>query len=362
MRQIAGTRSRRRDRSCWLPNGTYGPLGGGPHPPPSGVNIRRTSPAHKRSVTLSDKRSARDSSPPGRNQFSHRTGLATGQAPRLRLPSLGDQRDRYVFEHLHIPLDPLAAVRKTTTARPRAQPAAKDSHRERPLHAPHGVFRIRRSLDRAVATPNGWLSEFEIGIRATMDREESKKTSDRMLGVRAAEAQSGKPRVTGQRPFGYNADWSKVDRKEARLIREAVERALTGESLWSITSDWNRRGLPSTNGRQWTVTVLHSILVSGRIAGLREHRGAVVAPATWPAVIDADTHERLKTLLAPKRRHTERAGRRYFLVGLLRCGKCGGPGSSVSGWPGGRPAWRALDFPDPLGPTRRGVARSTFQA
>ncbi|MBW3548635.1 MAG: recombinase family protein, partial [Actinobacteria bacterium] len=28
--------------------------------------------------------------------------------------------------------------------------------------------------DHAVLTPNGWLSEFEIGIRASMDREESK--------------------------------------------------------------------------------------------------------------------------------------------------------------------------------------------
>ena len=32
-----------------------------------------------------------------------------------------------------------------------------------------------RDLDRAVATPGGWVSEFEIGIRATMDREESKR-------------------------------------------------------------------------------------------------------------------------------------------------------------------------------------------
>src|SRR5690349_5635576 len=28
--------------------------------------------------------------------------------------------------------------------------------------------------DRAVATPDGWVSEFEIGIRSAMDREESK--------------------------------------------------------------------------------------------------------------------------------------------------------------------------------------------
>src|SRR6266511_2363427 len=54
--------------------------------------------------------------------------------------------------------------------------------------------------DRAVLTPSGWMSEFEIGIRATMDREESKKLSDRMLDARAREAVAGRPRVGGLRP------------------------------------------------------------------------------------------------------------------------------------------------------------------
>jgi DNA invertase Pin-like site-specific DNA recombinase len=46
------------------------------------------------------------------------------------------------------------------------------------------------NLDRAVATPGGWVSEFEIGIRATMDREESKKTSERMLEANDTEQHS----------------------------------------------------------------------------------------------------------------------------------------------------------------------------
>ncbi len=58
-------------------------------------------------------------------------------------------------------------------------------------------------IGHAVLTPNGWLSEFELGIRATTDREESRKTSDRMRDVRAREARAGKPRVSG-RPFGYS--------------------------------------------------------------------------------------------------------------------------------------------------------------
>ena len=60
-----------------------------------------------------------------------------------------------------------------------------------------------RDPDKAVATTDGWVSEFEIGIRASMDREESKKLSDRMRDVRAREAREGKPRISG-RPYGYS--------------------------------------------------------------------------------------------------------------------------------------------------------------
>lgn len=188
-----------------------------------------------------------------------------------------------------------------------------------------------RSSDRAVATPDGWLSEFEIGIRATMDREESKKTSDRMRSVRAAEARAGKPRPSGRRPFGYSLDWAKVRQKEAKLIREAADRILAGESTWSIALDWNRRKVSTVTGGDWTVGVLRNVLVSGRIAGLREHRGEVVAPGTWPAIIDRDTHERLRSALAPRRRPAGQQPRRHPLVGILRCWKCGGPLRSMSG-------------------------------
>lgn len=183
--------------------------------------------------------------------------------------------------------------------------------------------------DRAVATPSGWMSEFEISIRAAMDREESKKLADRMSDVRAREAKAGKPRLTGRRPFGYDLRMTRVDEVEAGWIREAVERVLAGESVWSICRDWVARGVPTVTGSEWTVTTLTSILTSGRIAGLREHRGRVVAEGSWPAIIDQATHERLRAVLAPKRKRASRA-RRYPLTGLMRCGRCGKPLRSLA--------------------------------
>lgn len=193
-----------------------------------------------------------------------------------------------------------------------------------------------RDPDRAIATVDGWVSEFEVGIRSAMDREESKKTSDRMLQVRRREAKAGVPRPAGRRAFGYLRDYSGLAHEEATLVVEAADRVLAGESVWSICTEWNARRVATVTGRPWTVQTLTSILRSPRIAGLREHLGAVVGAGTWPAIVSSDVHERLTVALSPKRKSGSRA-RTYPLVGLLRCGKCDGPLRSLAREGGGAP-------------------------
>ena len=73
------------------------------------------------------------------------------------------------------------------------------------------------------------------------------------------------------------------------------------------------------------MATLASILASPRLAGLREWQGKKY-PAQWPAIIDADTHERLARLLADRPRRAQVTGkRRHLLSGVARCGKCGRP-------------------------------------
>ncbi len=195
--------------------------------------------------------------------------------------------------------------------------------------------------DHAVLTPNGWLSEFEIGIRASMDREESKKLSDRMRDVRARDAREGKPRISG-RPYGYScaglhaSDCEVVGCRhdgtmslvpgELEVIEEVVERVLLGESLWRIANDFNDRGIPSARGGEWRTGTLTRLLTNPRYVGLREHNGVVVAEGRWERAIDRSTWDRLQEAL--KARPTagpKRFGARtYPLVGFLFCSKCGG--------------------------------------
>ena len=180
-----------------------------------------------------------------------------------------------------------------------------------------------RDPDKAVATTDGWVSEFEIGIRSAMDREESKKTSDRMLAVRAREAREGVPRIAGRRAYGWNYNMTERVPEEVARIHEAAERILAGESVWSICTDWNIQGVPTVTGRPWTVTTIRSILTSGRIAGLREHKGVVVAKGQWEPIITEEQHQALVVALAPKQAKP-RKGRTYPLTSLMRCGLCGG--------------------------------------
>ena len=186
-----------------------------------------------------------------------------------------------------------------------------------------------------MATTDGWVSEFEIGIRSAMDREESKKTSDRMQAVRAREAKEGVPRIGGRRPYGYSRDMSEHVDSEVLRIEEAADRVLAGESVWSICTDWNQAGVPTVTGKAWTVQTLTSILTSPRIAGFRTHRGKVVGEGQWKRIIDEDRHDALVAALAP-RRPKPRKGRTYPLVGFLVCGKCGGPLRSLTRENGGR--------------------------
>jgi site-specific DNA recombinase len=192
-----------------------------------------------------------------------------------------------------------------------------------------------RDPDRAVATTDGWVSEFEIGIRSAMDREESKKTSDRMKAVREREAKAGVPRVGGRRAYGFTADMTEHVDHEVERIEEAADRVLAGESVWSICSGWNKQRVPTVTGRPWTVQSLTSILTSPRIAGFRTHQGKVVGEGQWKRTIDEDRHDALAVALAP-RRSKPRKGRTYPLVGFLVCGKCGGPLRSLTRENGGR--------------------------
>ncbi len=169
----------------------------------------------------------------------------------------------------------------------------------------------------------GPYGEVFVGLFGSLSGLESKTRSDRTLAWHEERALAGKPSGGGDRPFGYESDRTTVNEAEATLIKDAAARILEGGSLRSIAALWNAEGVTTTAGKPWSVQSLKRMLVSPRIAGLREHLGEAVAPATWPAIVDQASHERLRAiLLDPGRRKTTSSARAYLLTGTAVCGIC----------------------------------------
>jgi site-specific DNA recombinase len=186
---------------------------------------------------------------------------------------------------------------------------------------------------------------------------ESAIRSQRVKDAVERNVRAGRRTGGGSRPFGYKIirqdlgevaprRWrivgEELEPAEAEAIKEAAARVLRGESLRSIAMDWNKRGIKPVGGNStkvkdkrtderkgaalWHGSMIRRVLMSPRIAGLKEHRGEIVGKATWPAIIDRATHDRLVGLLGDESRQPANYGRPrvHPLAGLLHCGSCGG--------------------------------------
>jgi site-specific DNA recombinase len=162
-----------------------------------------------------------------------------------------------------------------------------------------------------------------VEILTSVARQESANISTRTARAHEMIAKQGRTLTGGTRAFGYPRDRRTIIDEEATLIREAAKRVLNGETLRSITVDWQSRGIKSPAGKVWTSTPLRRLLTSALISGQREHRD-VLSPGTWPSIISPPELARLRVVLLDPARRMNRNPRRYLLSGgLLRCGLCG---------------------------------------
>jgi site-specific DNA recombinase len=187
------------------------------------------------------------------------------------------------------------------------------------------------SGDIDLGTSNGQFTARMLGAIA---KKESDVRSERLQAkhdqLRASGLNGG-----GGRSLGFINDparpgYLQLVPAEAKLIKEAAKRIIGGESVWSVVSDWNRRGIKTPQGNPWRTWVLCNSLRSPRLAGLRQRADGSLGTAVWRPVLDRAVWERLRKAL--DRRQTHNAGfkaRKFVLSGFLRCGRCGR--SMVSG-------------------------------
>ncbi|MET7718170.1 recombinase family protein [Streptomyces sp. NPDC005407] len=180
-----------------------------------------------------------------------------------------------------------------------------------------------------LTTPSGRMT---ARVHAAIAKHEVEHKRERVLRKVEELALEGKIHNGGHRPFGYTRIYEgegsrrkvlrdEINEKEAEIVRECAQRILEGETLYAIVKSLNARKIKSSTGRTWTQQALRYLLISGRIAGLKEHRRQVVGKAQWPPIITEEEHQLIRALLTSPNRNTRklRAARVYHLSGLVRC-------------------------------------------
>jgi site-specific DNA recombinase len=193
------------------------------------------------------------------------------------------------------------------------------------------------------------LGMIVVRLLVSFARLESANNSLRTSAAMADSARNGHRPGGGSRPFGLTADWREIIPEEAALTAEAARRVVEeGASFTGIARAWNDAGVPTPNGGTWHTSQVRRLLSSPRIAGLREHKGEIVAEGTWPAIIDRETFEVLKARV-DSRALPQGRPHKYVLTGIVRCSICQQPMSGVHRTREGREetVYRCLPAPGP---------------
>jgi site-specific DNA recombinase len=185
-----------------------------------------------------------------------------------------------------------------------------------------GVKHVRSvTADVDLGSGDGLLVARMLAAVGANESASKSRRIKRKLDQLAAE---GKPHGGYLRPFGYEGDKTTIRPSEAAVIQQLVNRLIAGESLRSLCRWLEEQRVPTVAGKTWTTTTLRATLSSGRIAGLRRHRGQIYGPAMWDPIITPQQRDKILARFAERAVSHRRTPRRYLLSGLVRCGRCSG--------------------------------------
>jgi hypothetical protein len=187
---------------------------------------------------------------------------------------------------------------------------------------------------------NARADRFRTGMDALLSEDEAARISERVQRSVRARAADGRPH--GKIPYGYRREYDPAtgallrqvpDEATAPVVREIYDRILAREGLHAIAVDFTRRGIapprpPRTpraaDGQAWIPSTVKRIATNPTMAGHRVHRGAIVAKADWPALVDQDTFDQVQAILTDPARSTRKGDSRvrHLLSGIALCGAC----------------------------------------
>lgn len=165
---------------------------------------------------------------------------------------------------------------------------------------------------------------FILRIEAAQACKSSDDTSRRVTRGWRARAERGLPAGGGKRPFGFEADKVTIREDEAKVLREAVERLLAGQTIGGVVAWMNEHSVTSM-GNPWHPRALQNVVKSPRIAGLIVRQGRTYE-AAWEPIISPETWQEVNALYRANAVRYPYQGRerRYLLTGVAECHSCDG--------------------------------------
>ena len=200
-------------------------------------------------------------------------------------------------------------------------------------------IRVVSITEQADDTPTGKLLE---AIIESVDEFYSENLAQEVLrGMREAATRGFW--MTTYAPYGYKRVYVQDGIKKRpklelnppadAVVRRVFDMVLQGKSILDVTKTLNAEGIPTTNGKKWLKTTIHTMLdheaYTGTLVwGAKAKDGAppVRVEDAHPAIVSKRDFQKARKLLAsraPKKMNPRRASSPYLLSGLVKCETCG---------------------------------------
>ena len=199
--------------------------------------------------------------------------------------------------------------------------------------------RVVSITEQADDTPTGKLLE---AIIESVDEFYSENLAQEVLrGMREAATRGFW--MTTYAPYGYRRVYVQDGIKKRpklelnppadAVVRRIFDMVLQGKSILDVTKTLNAEGIPTTNGKKWLKTTIHTMLdheaYTGTLVwGAKAKDGAppVRVEDAHPAIVSKRDFQQARKVLAsraPKKMNPRRASSPYLLSGLVKCETCG---------------------------------------
>ncbi len=153
------------------------------------------------------------------------------------------------------------------------------------------------------------MGRFVMDIIQRIAQLESEQIGERVYMGMSQKAREGAGILGFQPPLGYDVRDGRlaINPKEADTVRDIFDRAVAGQTLRSIASDLNRRGVGGKRRGRWTVDSVWYVLHNPVYAG-HSRWDSVSRLQTHPSIVNQETFKRTQDSLRSRAIRPPRPG------------------------------------------------------